>query len=228
MRPISSRPRQAKHDDQRLCVACELPSIRTSSDLGSLLGRVRHGSPAQIVPPQQPPMTILKMSSGLRRVDFASWVVDYSPVFEVLMQGEVVRIQEACPAHLRQCENVSVIRLACAFIAQLFSPCCDTICVQNPDPAGKRSLHSPAPKSLIPVEFIKQLSAGNEPHPPAIDPRKESFARRRTRQSKYFVGHIHVENRTHQLQPQGSSGFLHEELAIAVGRSQDIAFAIDS
>ena len=74
---------------------------------------------AQIVPPEQPPVAILYLSSGMSRVDLATRPADEISVPKVLVQRQVVRIQEACAAHLRQGENVQVIRLASAFILQL-------------------------------------------------------------------------------------------------------------
>jgi hypothetical protein len=117
---------------------------------------------AQIVPPKQPPVAILYLSSGMSRIDLAAWRVDEISVPEVLVQGQIVRIQQACAADLRQGENVQVIRLACAFILQLSHPCLNLVGVEDSNSPCLSSLLSPVSESLVVVEFLKQLPASNE------------------------------------------------------------------
>ena len=71
---------------------------------------------AQIVSSQQPLVALLDLSAGMGRVDLAARTVDKLSVPEVLMQGQVVRVQETRAAHLGKGDDVQIIGPAYAFI----------------------------------------------------------------------------------------------------------------
>ena len=109
-------------------------------------------------------MAILNLSPGMRGIDLAAWSVDEVSVSEILLQGQVVRIQQAGAAYLRQGENVQVIRLARGDILQLDRPCLDLTGTDDSNSPCLDGLLPPDPESRVVVEFLKQSSANNETH----------------------------------------------------------------
>ena len=162
-----------------------------------------------------------------RGVDLAARIRDDLSIPEVIDQCLVVGVEQPCTAYCSERKHMHVVRLADALPANSCGMAIHRFVRYRAGASIPQGAPQPLNESPVPAQFLSQLSAHYQLSVRARQPIEESAAGRRAVASEYLVGHVGINDGAH-LQSDRPSRFVHEELAVASRRIQQVALFIES
>lgn len=142
-------------------------------------------------------MNFLEIVAPFRRINLSSEPVDELFVSEVLSQGIIIGIQQACVAELRQCHDMRIIGSTKTCLSEIRCPLFDVLIVNASRSPFKQRLLQPESKRLGSGELPTQLTADDQLTPARFEPSTERQTGRRPVPSEHLMCDVIVKDGAH-------------------------------
>ena len=141
------------------------------------------------------------------------------------MQRLIVGVEEARSAHLRQCDDVGVVRAAGVF--KLAGQPVDLVVVFRLDSPRTDTLYKPPSCGRVLRQFATSFPAHGKPSVTLVQPAEECPPRLRLVPAEHLMGHVRVENCAHLSEPERFRGLFEEETPVGVGRAEHVSLLVN-
>ena len=131
-------------------------------------------------------------------VDLATGIRNDLPILEVRDQSCVVGVEQPCAADQGERHNVFIVGTADISLVEFVSTRIDRFVRNRARPAGSGRSPKPSNTPVVSAQLPLKPASDHQPSARTREPVEEAFARRRPVVSEHFIGHVGIDDRTHQ------------------------------